>query len=255
MPADSEEACKEGAYAPGDFALVVLHNPREVLYCVSSDEGVRSRVQSITPMDKRYAPYPARLCCIENLCGKLDPLKFPKEIKSELHPVSFCSNSAFGPMRCVHHLDGNVTYNSWTGPVGFKGCTSLRGMNRMCMSLYGGPWAGTVHMGVLALRLGKSVHTGGGCFMERVLQMRFGHLLALVPRLEQNNQVAFKIYVWKDELLAPPEIAPTDSEVKVTGKGVAVLRFSWSSIDWSEEVEQKVLDLGNRIGSMLLMCC
>ena len=248
-------ASVSGGFKPGDFAIVMLRNPTEVLYCVPEEEAVVARITSIDAFDRKYAPYAARLCTIENLCGKLNPILFSREVKADLLPVSFHSNSAFGPMRNVHHLDGNVTFSGWGGPVGFKGCTGLRGMNRVCRSLYDDDWEGTVHMGVLSLRLGKSVFTSGGCYMERVILRRFGNLVEIMPRLEQNNLVRVRVFKWSGLLEARPEITPSDSEIKVTGRGAVIIRFSWKNIEWSQQVEEEVLDLGNRIGSMLQKCC
>jgi len=109
-------------------------------------------------------------------------------------------------------------------------------------------------MAVLTARLGRRVQVSWLGYMETKLQA-YGGKISFTPRLDDNNNsVRIEVKRFIQEFEIDPSIKPLTNDWTVTGKGAVIIRYTWDSIWWTEDVERMVIEFTGRVVGLLDGC-
>ena len=109
--------------------------------------------------------------------------------------------------------------------------------------------------------LGKTCHCHSDGPVERMLKSKLVGLIECITDRSadhhQTSTVAFTVTKHEGVLaLRPGDPRPLHSEWYVSWRGAVQVFFSWDDLDWTQEVEDAVLGLCNRVCKFLRdECC
>jgi hypothetical protein len=250
--------------------LFELRNPYECKFGGELTERESARVVKRIELPVAWEPYPEKPAVVENICGKF--VKIPdaeergedweivkagppigygdlngeKAVNSEISQVCFKKYSPFGSQTEVYHLRGHVTVRNAPGlakSVSFKGVGGYSAAREIVSDmLYPEDTTGiAVHMAVVGLNLGKRLQTSPGCYLENRVKDRCLHFLDVGTRtLDTCNTVRVVVSDW-DAVGLGESLRPLANDVLITGKGSFIHRYTWKSLEWTEESEARVL--------------
>lgn len=252
--------------------LFVFKNPSETRFGDELREEEVHRVVRTCELEAAWEPYPKKLACIENICGKLvntensgPPLDethvgHKRAFNSEIEQVCFKKISPFGSQFEVYHLRGHVTVRNAPGlpkSVSFKGVKGVQAAREIISDmLYPTETTGVViHMGVVGLNLGKRLQTSPGCYLENRVGTGELEFMEIASRtIDTCNTVRLSVKDWAAVGLEE-ELRPIFNDMLITGKGSVMHRFTWKSLEWNEEAERKVLEaaqlVADRVGGVV----
>ena len=272
-----------------------LSSPNEVKYGGTLTEQERPRCFRQTLLDSpQWAPYQRKFSQVENICGKLVSsvqsarnaqeqttvsesvsgkggsgggfgLVTPNPAQNiDLSSVCYKNVSSFGQQYDFFHICGHVTARCTPGlpkSVIFKGVRGFSGLSGLVRDLMldRDTTVAQVHMGVIGSFLGVRLQTTQCCYLEnKITSGSASNWLSIESRLmDQCNVVRLSVTNWEYHTppLLPEAIRPLTNDMVVTGKGSLMHRFTWSSLLWTEEVEQIVLGACDRVAESIAILC
>jgi hypothetical protein len=250
--------------------LYELKNPNECKFGGDLNQYEKARLVKSFELPKAWEPYMEKPASIENICGKFvripaaeereegwniaeagPPLGYydqdgDKAVSSDISQVCFKKYSPFGSQTEVYHLRGHVTVRNAPGlpkSVSFKGVRGYSAAKEIVGDMmYPEDTTGVaVHMAVIGLNLGRRLQTSPGCYLEnRVRDSCLSFLEVGSRTIDTCNTVRVVVCDWGAVGLEE-KLRPTSNDVLITGKGSFMHRYTWKSLEWTEENEARVL--------------
>lgn len=198
-------------------------------------------------LDQRFKKYPARPCRIENMCGrfKYNVTKPPLSNIITLFPGPNCGSSPCGWNENIYSIYGNCSYLCGTSErMHFKGCQGLAAVHKLADELNAPKKDIIIHMVVISGCMGEFVDVRPSGLMDTLLRR-----MKVIPfrSLDSTNAVRFNVRM--DEWLDLPR--PKVSDWTITTRGSVVIKFTWSALPWTFEVEKAMLEFCNKQMNLL----
>jgi hypothetical protein len=193
-------------------------------------------------LDQRFKKYAARPCRIENMCGrfKYNVRKAPLSNVITLFPGANSTSERGGWTENIYSIYGNCSYLCETSErLHFKGCQGLASVHKLAEELRAPTKDTVVHMVVISGCMGEFVDVRPCGLMDTLLRR-----MKITPfrTIDATNSVRF--HVRMDEWLDLPR--PKVSDWTITTRGSVIIKFTWSALPWTLEVERKMLEFCNK---------
>jgi hypothetical protein len=257
--------------------LYEFRDPIEQKYGNDLSENEKIRLVRTVVLPSEWEPYPEKPARVENICGRLvkvpeerddswdfskagPPLDFDepgddKAFNEDISQVCFRKFTPFGAQNEVYHLNGHVTIRNVPGlpkSVSFKGIRGFSAARELISDMMypEETTSVSVHMGVIGLNLGKRIQTSPGCYLENRVYDRLAFLNLGSRTIDTCNTVRLVVKNW-DQVGLDQKLRPLTNDLLITGKGSMMHRYTWKSMEWTQENEAKVLAATQWVADMI----
>lgn len=206
-------------------------------------------VEKITSMEVEPV-FPRNDVRIDNMAGRfLTPFT-----SSMADKVTF--NGRRKSHRYIFHVDGTLTLCK--DALHFKGCTSLRAIERIKHDIGLSDSASRVYMVLLTGNLGCMVDVRFNCFIEHFFAYNYGG--CFFPRyrvIDLHPVIYLEIHKWKKGKF-PVEFhgnPPRRVLLTISHKGTVIFRLNWDKVLWTETLQHDSIEFCQWILNQIKDCC
>lgn len=193
-------------------------------------------------LSMRYQPYPRKPVSLENLCGKFVHKVDSKKIK----PVTVLNRTCMGWQHEVYNIHGNATFSKKNkGNMVFKGCRNFKAIQKLGedLNIPHEPKVQTIiHMAVLSAHMGQLLDVSPMGLVEKIVE-DLGY--RGYRSIDGTNAFKFSLNPQQWKMVCKDEF-PRSNDWTMTTRGSVVVRLTWDVCEWSQELEDSLLEMCNK---------